>query len=45
VSEMHRLFMDSSEHRTEILNSGFTRFGIGVAVANGQYFVVQVFVK
>lgn len=45
VSEMHRLFMNSAEHRTAILNSGFTRFGTGVAVANGQYFVVQVFVK
>lgn len=45
VAEMHRLFMNSAEHRTAILNSGFTRFGTGVAVADGKYFVVQVFVK
>jgi uncharacterized protein YkwD len=45
VAEMHQLFMQSPEHRDSILNSGYTRFGTGVAVANGQYFVVQVFVK
>jgi len=45
LAEMHQLFMQSPEHRDSILNSGYTRFGTGVAVADGQYFVVQVFVK
>jgi uncharacterized protein YkwD len=45
VAEMHRLFMESAKHRDAILDSGYTRFGTGVAVADGQYFVVQVFVK
>ena len=45
VAEMHQLFMQSPKHRDSILNSGYTRLGTGVAVADGQYFVVQVFVK
>jgi uncharacterized protein YkwD len=45
VAEMHGLFMQSPKHRDAILNSGYTRFGTGVAVADGQYYVVQVFVK
>ena len=45
VAEMHRLFMQSPQHRDAILNSGYARFGTGIAVADGQYYVVQVFVK
>jgi len=45
IAEMHQLFMESPKHREAILNSGYTRFGTGVAVADGQYFVVQLFVK
>lgn len=42
VSEMHRLFMASPVHRSNLLDPRMSRIGTGVAVANGQVFVVQV---
>lgn len=42
VSEMHRLFMASPVHRSNILDPRMSRIGTGVAVVNGQVFVVQV---
>jgi uncharacterized protein YkwD len=43
VAEMNRLFMNSSVHRSIILDRRMSRVGTGVAVANGQVYVVQVF--
>lgn len=43
VDEMHRLFMDSASHRSTMLDRRYTRFGVGVAVANGRYYTAQVF--
>lgn len=43
VAEMNRLFMASSLHRSIILDRRMSRVGTGVAVANGQVYVVQVF--
>jgi uncharacterized protein YkwD len=43
VAEMNRLFMASPVHSSIILDRRMTRVGTGVAVANGQVFVVQVF--
>jgi uncharacterized protein YkwD len=42
VSEMHRLFMTSPVHRSNILDPRMSRIGTGVAASNGQVFVVQV---
>lgn len=43
VAEMHALFMNSAAHRANIVNGRFSRVGTGVAVVDGQYYVVQVF--
>ncbi len=43
VEEMHSLFMNSSGHRSAILERRYSRYGVGVAVVNGKYFTVQVF--
>ena len=43
VAEMNRLFMASATHRSTILDRRMTRVGTGVAIANGQVYVVQVF--
>ncbi len=43
VEEAHRLFMASSSHRGSILSRNYTKFGTGVAVSDGKYYLVQVF--
>ncbi len=43
VAEMNRLFMASPKHRSIILDRRMTRVGTGVAMANGEVYVVQVF--
>ncbi len=43
VGEMHSLFMASSSHRASILSGRYDKFGTGVAVVNGRFYVVQVF--
>ncbi|MCB1255905.1 MAG: hypothetical protein KDB26_02290 [Microthrixaceae bacterium] len=43
VAEAHRLFMESSSHKAAILNGSYTKFGTGVAFANGRYYVVHEF--
>lgn len=43
VGEMHSLFMASPSHRNTILSGQYTKFGTGVAIVNGRYYVVQVY--
>jgi uncharacterized protein YkwD len=43
VAEMHSLFMASSAHRAAILDGRYSRYGTGVAVVGGRYYVVQVY--
>jgi uncharacterized protein YkwD len=43
VGEMHSLFMASSSHRAAILDGRYNRYGTGVTVRNGRYYVVHVF--
>ncbi len=43
VGEMHSMFMNSSEHRANIVSGRYNRIGTGVAVVDGRYYVVQVF--
>ncbi len=43
VAEANRLFMNSSVHRSVILDRRMTRVGTGAVVANGRVWVVQVF--
>ena len=46
VEEIHRAFMDSPTHRSEILSTDFTEVGVGVAIAaDGEIWVAQVFRK
>ncbi|MCB1270516.1 MAG: CAP domain-containing protein [Microthrixaceae bacterium] len=43
VDEAHQLFMNSSAHRSTMLDGRYSQVGVGVAVRNGTYYVVQVF--
>lgn len=43
VGEMHSLFMASSPHRSAMLDSRYSSYGVGVAVVNGRYYTVHVF--
>ncbi len=43
VAEANRLFMNSSVHRSVILDRRMTRAGTGAVVAGGRVWVVQVF--
>ena len=43
VEAVHDLLMNSSQHRKNILGGQYTSIGVGVAQANGSYYVVQVF--
>lgn len=45
IDRVHTQFMNSSGHRQNILNAGFTHLGVGVAQGNGRTYVVHVFVK
>ena len=44
VDDIHRAFMDSADHRREILSTDFTEVGVGVAIAaDGEIWVAEVF--
>ncbi len=45
VADIHRAFMESSTHRSEILNRRFTQVGVGVVERDGLIWVAQVFRK
>lgn len=43
VQQAHSMFMASPSHRASILNSGYTKYGTGVAKSGNKVYVVQVF--
>ena len=43
VAKVHSLFMNSSVHRSMLLDRRMTKVGTGVAVVGGRAYVVQVF--
>ena len=43
VDSIHDAFMNSPEHRANILRSGFNQMGIGTAVKDGYIYVTEVF--
>jgi uncharacterized protein YkwD len=43
VASIHRAFMDSNEHRINVLWTEVTEVGVGVARAGGKLYVTQVF--
>ncbi len=43
VDDIHRAFMESSSHRSEILSTRFTQVGVGVVERDGVMWVVEVF--
>jgi len=45
VDSIHRAFMNSSEHRANILRRGFNQVGIGTALRNGYIYVTEVFAQ
>jgi uncharacterized protein YkwD len=45
IEEVQQRFMQSSAHRQNVLDRGFTHLGVGVARGSGQTFVVLVFVQ
>ena len=45
VDSIHDAFMNSPEHRANILRSGFNQMGIGTAVKNGYIYVTEVFAQ
>ena len=45
VDEIQRRFMDSSQHRQNVLDGRFTHLGVGVARGGGNTYVVLVFVQ
>jgi uncharacterized protein YkwD len=40
---VHRAFMDSAPHRSNILGRGFRQLGVGVVRAGGRLWVTQIF--
>lgn len=45
VESIHRAFMESASHRSEILSTKFTQVGVGVVERDGTLWVSQVFRK
>lgn len=46
VEGLHRVLMSSPDHRSRLLDAGFTHVGIGIARGdNGKLYTVQVFVS
>lgn len=43
VAQMHQLFLNSPNHRANIMSSRFTRIGTGVTQVGNEVYVVQVF--
>lgn len=44
ADEVMKLWMNSSGHKANILNGGFTKIGIGVYKSGDRYYWVQIFV-
>ena len=40
---MHQLFLNSPDHRRNMLDGRYDRYGVGVAVVGGRYYTAQVF--
>jgi uncharacterized YkwD family protein len=45
VNRAHTLFMNSSGHRANVLHSGYTHIGVGIAKRGTSYYVTQIFIK
>lgn len=45
VADLHRAFMDSPDHRANILEKAFNQIGVGVVIKDGTIFVTEIFVK
>ncbi|MCA1831967.1 MAG: CAP domain-containing protein [Actinobacteria bacterium] len=45
VSDLHDAFMNSPEHRDNILDREFNQIGVGIAVKNGTIYVTEIFVQ
>lgn len=43
IDRAHELLMSSSAHRSTLLSGRYDSIGVGVASADGRYYVVQVF--
>ena len=43
VDSIHQAFMNSPEHRANILRAGFNQMGIGTAIKGGYIYVTEVF--
>lgn len=41
----HEAFMESADHRSNILSAGYTDVGVGVVRANGKIYVTQIFMR
>lgn len=45
AASIHRGFVDSPEHRANLLSAGYTRVGVGAVRYRGKLYVAQVFMK
>lgn len=45
LNRVHSLFMNSSGHKANILHSGYTHIGVGIAKRGTSYYVTQIFIK
>lgn len=43
VDEAHQILMNSSRHRSTMLDRRYSQVGVGVSIRGGTYYVVQVF--
>jgi uncharacterized protein YkwD len=43
MDDFNSMFMNSADHRANIMNPAFHRVGIGVAAGNGKMIVVEIF--
>ncbi|MDQ4004700.1 MAG: CAP domain-containing protein, partial [Actinomycetota bacterium] len=44
MNRVHQMMMNSAQHRSNILNSRFSRAGFGVVKRGGRYWVTEVFI-
>jgi hypothetical protein len=45
VSDLHQAFMNSPEHRDNILDREFNQIGVGEVIKNGTIYVTEIFVR
>lgn len=45
VETAHRAFMESAQHRANILSAGYTHVGLGVVRHRGKVYIAQIFMK